>query len=59
MLIFFDEQVEQMYNHLLDEADRFRGDMGDVSEYVSLGTALMTAWDELPSKTGAFLCQCS
>ena len=46
-------QVEQMYNKLLDESDRFREDMGDITDNVSLETALETAWDELESKTGA------
>ena len=38
-----------MYNKLLDESDRFREDMGDITDNVSLETA----WDELESKTGA------
>jgi hypothetical protein len=42
-----------MYNKLLDESDRFREDMGDITDNVSLETALETAWDELESKTGA------
>jgi hypothetical protein len=42
-----------MYNELLDESDRFREDMGDITDNVSLETALETAWDELESKTGA------
>lgn len=46
-------QVEQMYNKLLDESDRFREDMGDITDNVSLATALETAWNELPAKTGA------
>lgn len=46
-------QVEQMYNKLLDESDRFREDMGDITDNVSLETALETAWDKLEAKTGA------
>jgi hypothetical protein len=46
-------QVEQMCNKLLDESDRFREDMGDITENVSQETVLETAWDELESKTGA------
>lgn len=48
----FQRQVEQMYNKLLDESDRFREDMGDITDNVSLETALETAWDDLESKTG-------
>ena len=51
--VFHAVQVEQMYNKLLDESDRFREDMGDITDNVSLETALETAWDELESKTGA------
>lgn len=47
-----DQQVEQMYNKLLDESDKFRDEMGEITDNVSLQTALEAAWDELPSKTG-------
>ena len=46
-----------MYNKLLDESDRFRDDMGEITDNVSLATALETAWDELPGKTGGSPCQ--
>lgn len=46
-------QVEGMYNKLLDLSDRFRDEMGDITDNVSLATALETAWEDLPSKTGA------
>lgn len=45
-------QVEGMYNKLLDLSDRFRDEMGDITDNVSLATALETAWEDLPSKTG-------
>lgn len=41
-----------MYNRLLDESDRFRDEMGDITDNVSLATALETAWEELPGKAG-------
>lgn len=48
-----DSQVEVMYNKLLDLSDRFRDEMGDISDNVSLSTALETAWQDLPSRTGS------
>ncbi len=42
-----------MYNKLLDESDRNRDDMGDVTDSVSLATALATAWADMPGRTGA------
>ena len=44
--------MEGMYNKLLDLSDRFRDEMGDITDNVSLATALETAWEDLPSKTG-------
>lgn len=46
-------QVEVMYNKLLDLSDKFRDEMGEISDNVSLSTALETAWHDLPSRTGA------
>ena len=31
-------------NQLLDECSRFRDEMGEVSDYITLGTALETIW---------------
>ena len=45
-------QVELLYNKLLDEADRHRLDMGDVTDSVSLMTALECVWDDTSGKTG-------
>lgn len=45
-------QVEVMYNKLLDLSDKFRDEMGEISDNVSLSTALETAWHDLPSRTG-------
>ena len=46
-------QVEQLYNRMLDEADRHRLDMGDVTNSISLRTALECVWDGFDGKTGA------
>ena len=37
-------QVEKQMNQLLDECSRFRDEMGEVSDYITLGTALETIW---------------
>jgi hypothetical protein len=50
--VYLANQVEVMYNMLLDLSDRFRDEMGDISDNVSLSTALETAWQDLPSRTG-------
>ena len=39
-------QVEQVHNSLLDACERFREDMGEVADNVSLATALETLWAE-------------
>ncbi|KAH7839765.1 hypothetical protein Vadar_008548 [Vaccinium darrowii] len=39
-----DSKVETAFNHLLDKASRIRQLMGDVSQDVSLGSALETFW---------------
>jgi hypothetical protein len=39
-------QVEQLHNALLDGCERFREDMGEVTDNVSLATALETLWAE-------------
>ena len=44
--------MEQLYNKLLDDADRFRLDMGDVTDNVSLQTALDCLWDDVDGKAG-------
>ena len=38
------EQVEQRYNHLLDTCSKQRDNMGEVTDQISLGTALETLW---------------
>lgn len=48
-------QVEGMYNKLLDLSDKFRDEMGDIADNVSLATALETAWEDLPSRTGTLV----
>lgn len=37
-------QVEKEHNVLLDECDRFREDMGEITDNISLATALETIW---------------
>ena len=39
-------QVEQQHNALLDACERFREDMGEVADNVSLAAALETLWAE-------------
>ncbi len=39
-------QVEMTHNALLDACERFREDMGEVTDNVSLATALETLWAE-------------
>ena len=41
-----------LYNELLDEADRHRLDMGDITENVSLKSALECSWGEQAGRTG-------
>ena len=40
-------QVEQLYNGLLDRADQLREEMGDITDNVSLRTALETIWNDM------------
>jgi hypothetical protein len=40
-------QVEEKHNKLLDESSRYREDMGEISDNISLGTALETLWEPL------------
>lgn len=44
--------MELLYNRLLDEADRHRLDMGDITDNVSLKSALECSWDDQEGKTG-------
>ncbi|KAK9844949.1 hypothetical protein WJX74_008996 [Apatococcus lobatus] len=39
-----DAEVEQRYNHLLDTCSKQRDNMGEVTDQISLGTALETLW---------------
>jgi len=40
-------QVEQLYNGLLDRADQLREEMGEITDNVSLRTALETIWNDM------------
>ena len=46
-------QVEMTHNALLDACERFREDMGEVADNVSLATALETLWAERVEKAAA------
>ena len=37
-------QVEQRYNKLLDSCSKHRDEMGEITDQISLGTALETLW---------------
>lgn len=39
-------QIEKLSNELLDSCDQFRESMGEVTDNVSLATALETLWSE-------------
>eukprot|EP00798_Chlamydomonas_sp_ICE-L_P008635 gene8635-34083_t len=47
-----DEAVEKQYNEILSRCDKYRDDMGDVADYISLGTALDTLWADVPKIEG-------
>ena len=39
--------MEQLYNGLLDRADQLREEMGEITDNVSLRTALETIWNDM------------
>ncbi|KAK6156339.1 hypothetical protein DH2020_010587 [Rehmannia glutinosa] len=41
---YLDQKVESSFNKLLDKLNKVRQSMGEISQDVSLGTALMTFW---------------
>ena len=43
-------------NQLLDECSRFRDEMGEVSDYITLGTALETIWSGIAGQHVAAAC---
>ena len=43
-------------NQLLDECSRFRDEMGEVSDYITLGTALETIWSGIAGQRMATAC---
>ena len=49
-------QVEKKMNQLLDECSRFRDEMGEVSDYITLGTALETIWSGIAGQRVANAC---
>ena len=48
-------QVEQLYNGLLDRADQLREEMGDITDNVSLRTALESIWNDMAGDARAQL----
>ena len=39
--------MEHLYNGLLDRADQLREEMGEITDNVSLRTALETIWNDM------------
>lgn len=40
--------MHQQHNALLDKCDRYREDLGEVADQLSVGTALATLWADAP-----------